>query len=380
MKIIDNIKKRYKDVQLKIAKGLEINRFKGLWVDLMVNLNALNLNRESFGLNYVEITDFGYKAIICIPLGFEYEDLIEYKSKIETGLNCRFITNPRSAKGVDMTQNNLVEAEFIKIVDMNIDYRPVKVENPTDIYIANNYIGEPVIIDFLKFPNTLITGAPRCGKTKMLQLILINLSANFSKDLVEFYLFQIDRSDMILLKNNKNTTKFVRQDYNETLEVLRELHEIVTSRDEQMLPYTLTGESSNYTEYNRIPGHKKLSTIYVAIDELASIQDKGDRATKDVREEIAGELRFLVSKGAMCGVYMLLSLQRPDANNLDTFIKAACTLKVSFRANNSKSSEVATDDAKIALALKQREFVYEEDGIWNYGIVPRIETKEYINM
>ncbi|MEG3042473.1 MAG: hypothetical protein RR891_10745, partial [Clostridium sp.] len=123
-----------------------------------------------------------------------------------------------------------------------------------------------------------------------------------------------------------------------------------------------------------------LSTVYVVFDEMSSLfQTKGDCSEdKRMKEDIVKLIRRIAQFGASLGVFLLCSLQRPTVDNLDPFIKSQSTCIISFRQNNSKSSEVATDDATLALGLEQREFVFHTD-INSYGIVPLVDNRKIYN-
>jgi S-DNA-T family DNA segregation ATPase FtsK/SpoIIIE len=105
-------------------------------------------------------------------------------------------------------------------------------------------------------------------------------------------------------------------------------------------------------------------------------QDK-DGEKKKIKDKIVFYAEEIARYGGSLGLCLINSLQRPTRDNMSPLIKSQCTTVISFRQNNSKSSEVAVDDPSLALGLEQREFVYRlASKDIEYGIVPWVKDIE----
>ena len=355
---------------------ISTHKFRDKWATLMFNLNVLNHDGDSYGPNDVAFTDYGVSMVIKIPLGFDYEHFLTLRSKIETAFCSKLICNYRGITSSSMSENDLIDIELISEIRMNESYNLVKTDMVHEIYLSNDYKGRPIKIDLTKYAGVLINGAQRSGKTKMLQMILSNIVNTHGKDKALLFLYQIDRSDLYLLKNY--ATDFVSGDYDKMLDSLRRVDRIMEQRDRLLQPLIGSGRISNYVDYNnlkRASTLKPMPDIFIGIDEIASLQ-KGTSSTKIVREEIVSLIGKISRMGTGLGVHLLLSIQRSDSNSLDSSIKSLCGVVVSFRANNAKSSEVMIDDNSAALGLKEREFVYKLGNVYKYGVVPYIDTEK----
>jgi len=352
----------------KLKEGREIAQFQNKWINIMSNLGKFNKMKQTYSLNNIEKTQYGYKGIILIVDGLRYKDL----DVIEDNYGCMCVLNKNK-------RSNIVYADFIFAEPNKDKYTPILNLKPWEVYLGNCYNGEPIIIDMIKYPHILITGGTRSGKSKMTDCIITGLICNCSIEELELYLSQVAKSDLILYEDVKQCRAFADTS-EKTLTMLQHLDKKMEDRDKLIRPYRKKAQADNYQDYNKINKGNKLSTVFVVFDEMSSLfQTKGDCADiKSLKEEIVRLIRRIAQFGASLGVFLICSLQRPTVDNLDPFIKSQSTCIISFRQNNSKSSEVATDDSTMALGLEQREFVYKTN-LSNYGIVPLVDNKKIYN-
>lgn len=352
----------------KLKEGREIAQFQNKWINIMSNLGKFNKMKQTYSLNNVVKTQYGYKADILIVDGLRFKELEDIKDTIEDNYGCMCVLNKNK-------RSNVVYADFIFAEPNKDKYSVITGLKPWEVYLGNGYNGEPIIIDMIKYPHILITGGTRSGKSKMTDCIITGLICNCSIEELELYLSQVAKSDLILYEDVKQCRAFA-DTLEKTLTMLQHLDKKMEDRDKLIRPYRKKAQADNYQDYNKINKGNKLSTVFVVFDEMSSLfQTKGDCADiKSLKEEIVRLIRRIAQFGASLGVFLICSLQRPTVDNLDPFIKSQSTCIISFRQNNSKSSEVATDDATMALGLEQREFVYKTN-LSNYGIVPLVDNK-----
>lgn len=353
----------------KLKEGREIAQFQNKWINIMSNLGKFNKLKQTYSLNNIEKTSYGFKVDILIVDGLRYKDLEETKDTIEDNYGCMCVFNKNK-------RSNIVYADFIFSEPNKDKYTPILNLKPWEVYLGNSYSGEPIIIDMIKYPHILITGGTRSGKSKMTDCIITGLICNCSIEELELYLSQVAKSDLILYEDVKQCRAFA-DTLEKTSTMLQHLDNKMNDRDKLIRPFRKKAMADNYQDYNKINKNNPLSTVYVVFDEMSSLfQTKGDCADiKSLKEEIVRLIRRIAQFGASLGVFLICSLQRPTVDNLDPFIKSQSTCIISFRQNNSKSSEVATDDSTMALGLEQREFVYKTN-ISNYGIVPLVDNKK----
>lgn len=361
MGAISNIKDSF-------VTGNKIAKFEKKWISLMSNLGLYNKLKQTYSLNKTEVTKYGFKSLILVVDGLSLEKLESNREYIQDSYGCMCVFNKSK-------RSNLISAEFIFTTPTSKVFCPLLKLKPTEIYLGNSYTGDPILIDMVKWPHILITGGTRSGKSKLTDCILTNLITNTTPKELELYLCQVAKSDLILYEDAKQTRAFA-DTLDKTLIVLDHIEEKMNERNETIKPFRKVAKADNYMDYNKIRATDKMSTVYVVFDEMSSLfNTKGCcKEEKEIKEIIVSKIEKIAQYGAGLGVFLICSLQRPTVDNISSFIKSQCTCKISFRQNNSKSSEVALDDPSMALGLEQREFIYYTSS-YNYGLVPLVDNK-----
>lgn len=362
-------KKEIKDSKKKSI----INKFKNQWLDIMTEANLYNKLYNTYSLNNLEITDYGIKGQIYKVPPLTYDKLDSNTDIIEENLGCCMISN--NVKG-----SKWINVKFIFNQNSSKKFETVKETCPYKIYLSNDYSGIPILADLRKYPHVLVSGTTRSGKSKLADCTITNLAVNCSPKDIQFYFFQVAKNDLCLYEDLVHTRAFA-DDLDKTIIALKYVNEIIIpERNKAIKPYRKKAILDNIWEYNDLKKTENYPMILLCFDEMASIfETKGDdNNIKKQKDEITKYIRNVSQYGASLGIFLFSSIQRPTADMLPPFIKAMSNTLVSLRQANSKSSEVATDDAKLAVGLKQREFVYKLDE-WNYGLVPLVDNKEIYN-
>lgn len=356
----------------KIKKIIKDNRalsdIEKKWLEVMANTKTFNESKDTFSLIDLQQTHYGFKAGVYIVAGLNYsklESLIEY---IEDYIGCTVVINKKK-------RTNIASIKFIFQVPV-IEYKPFKVK-PWEVYIGNGVDGEPIVQSMIEAPHILLAGATRGGKSKLLDCLLTTLISCCDEFELELYLIQVAKSDFIIYEDCKQVRAFAKK-LKEADIMLEHIVKKMDDRSRLIEPLHKAAKGSNYQDYNKYNKSNPLSTVYVGLDEMASLIDtKGnDNETKKLKESIIAKLEAVAQYGASLGVFLISCLQRPTADKLPPSVKAQSTLKISFRQNNTKSSEVAVDDPKAALGLEQREAVYSISGEYKYLKVPTIFDKD----
>lgn len=362
------------NILIKPSKESNIlNKFKNQWLDIMVEANLYNKLYNTYSLNHLKITEYGIKGQIYKVPPLTYDKLQNNIDIIEENLGCCIILN--NEKG-----NKWINAKFVFNQNKDKKFEIINEKCPYKVYLSNDYSGNSILADLRKHPHILVSGTTRSGKSKLADCAITNLVCNNSPKDLQLYLFQVAKNDLCLYEDLEHTMAFA-DTLDKTLTALNYINDvIVPQRNELIKPYRKKAILDNIWEYNDLKKTEKYPMILLCFDEMASIfQTKGDtKSVKEMKDEITRNIQNISQYGASLGIFLLSSIQRPTMDMLPPFIKSQSNTIISLRQANSRSSEVATDDSKLALGLKQREFVYKLDE-WDYGLVPLVDNKEIYN-
>jgi S-DNA-T family DNA segregation ATPase FtsK/SpoIIIE len=354
-----------------------INKFKRNWIKIMSYIGFYNKRYETYSLNRIEFTDYGLKSDIFIVAPLNFDKIDNARDVLEENLGCKIIFNHAKA-------SQWINAKFIYYSHENKEFKPIKLKNPYDLYIGNDASGMPIIVSLKDYPHLMITGGTRSGKSKMTDCILSTSITNFSPKELQIFLIQVSKSDTILYEDAQNTRAFA-----DTLEKTKTVLEYITSvllpeRDSLIRPYRKKALADNYHDYNKLKKiFDPIPTTLVVFDEMSSLyQSENNDSYKNLKQEITKMIDSIAQFGASLGVFLISSLQRSVSTMVSPFLKSQSTCSISFRQNNSKSSEVSLDDPYAALGLNMREFAFRlASKNIDFGLVPWINNKkvyEYI--
>jgi S-DNA-T family DNA segregation ATPase FtsK/SpoIIIE len=347
-----------------------INKFKRDWKRIMALSGLYNKMCFTYSPNKIKLTNYGLETSIYIVPPLTFSMLENARDMIQENFGCMILFNKSKF-------SPFIKAKFIFNPQDNTDYKLVKQQYPWEIYIGNNYAGEPILIDVNKYVHVGEYGGTRSGKSVQQSVILTNLIANIPPEELQLYLLQVAKSDLILFSRCLHTKAFA-ETLEQVLQVLEYLVEIEMPRRSNLIkPYRECAKASNYRDYNALKHTEKIVMTYVCFDEMSSLFQEKDGEKKKIKDKIVFYAEEIARYGGSLGICMINSLQRPTRDNLSSLIKSQCTTVISFRQNNSKSSEVAVDDPSLALGLEQREFVYRlASKDVEYGIVPWVKDIE----
>ncbi|MGL5647847.1 MAG: FtsK/SpoIIIE domain-containing protein [Clostridium sp.] len=364
----ENEIKAKNELAIKRANTKKINELVRKWDNQMTHLGLHNVYADIFTLANLEVTEYGIKGVVALPDGMDFETLEGKIKTLEQKLECRIAFNRKGRRNVE-------NIEFIEKMPMNIPFRLVKVK-PWEICTGLDYTGSPMIEDMTKTPHMVNSGTTGSGKSFCIDHILINLIAHNSPSELELYLLQMEKDDMILYEDVKHCRAYATENRQFYL-IMQHIEKIMKERSKKIAPYRRKALASSYLEYNKLNSQQPMSTIYVVIDEIASLFNlKGvKKEVKKIREYVGAMVERVAQIGRAVGVFLILSVQRPTVNMFSSFVKSMMNVTLGFKQENSKSSEVALDDARIGLALGKREFVVKNNGSFKFGIVPLMNTK-----
>lgn len=183
-----------------------------------------------------------------------------------------------------------------------------------------------------KNPHLLIAGATGSGKSVCLSTILTSLMMLHSPDSLHLYLSDLKGGiELNVFEEAKHVKRFcdTRQD---TVDMLIHLEDEMARRNSLIKD---AGKKSivDYNESLRVSG-KFLPFIVVVIDEFISLVGSEDSMDSLVQ---------LTAKARSAGIFIILSLQRPDADTVPGLIKANMNCRISFKVTSGTESRIILD-------------------------------------
>ena len=109
--------------------------------------------------------------------------------------------------------------------------------------------------------------------------------------------------------------------------MLRKVWNEIRERRKLMEEY----EVDHINEYNKLNSDKQKPYILLAIDEVAMLQDE---------KECMTTIEKISAVGRALGVFLMLSMQRPDAKVLDGKLKLNMTVRMGFKCDNTINSNI----------------------------------------
>lgn len=206
--------------------------------------------------------------------------------------------------------------------------------------------GQYVAFDLLKHPHILVAGETGSGKSTQLRSILTTLIKSKKPSELQLYLADCKKSEFhifrkvehvqCVLSNPKDIKKMLKHIKNE-LDERSELTEVFEVGHIDDLP----------------PEHKR-PYIIVCIDEFVMLRK--DELIMDILTEI-------VAIGRTLGVFAILSMQRPNAQVLDTTIRANLTVSMGFKLRDKTEARIVNTPNAEKIENKGR-FIMNSDKLY----------------
>lgn len=197
-----------------------------------------------------------------------------------------------------------------------------------------------IAYDMAEHPHLLIAGETGSGKSVQLRSIITTLIAT-RNDTVDLYLADMKRSEFHLFRGAAEAV---------VVEELR-LHSMLLHIKKEMTKRGDLLDSYELDNIKNLPKEVRPNYIVVAIDEVALLKKNKDVMT--IIEDVSAIGRAL-------GVFLILSMQRPDAQVLDGKLKNNLTVRMAFRHKDAINSRITldSDDAtKIGKNEKGRNYL-----------------------
>jgi len=195
------------------------------------------------------------------------------------------------------------------------------------IFVGKSRAGD-VAYDMVRNPHLLIAGETGGGKSAGVRSVLTTLIRSCG-DRLELYCADLKASEFHVFKG---VAREVVTDERGLAQILMLLHREMRKRGETL-------GRAEVAHIDDLPECERPPYIVLAIDEVALI--KGEKKLMAGIEEIS-------TIGRALGVFLILSMQRPDADVLDGKLKNNLTVRISFRQADPINSRIAIGSDEAA--------------------------------
>ncbi|MGG4035036.1 FtsK/SpoIIIE domain-containing protein [Paenibacillus cisolokensis] len=237
------------------------------------------------------------------------------------------------------------------------DYDPESVSKAVEglrlpIYVGRSRTGEEVY-DMVDHPHLLIAGETGSGKSVALRSILTTLIR--STDNLQLYCADMKRSEFHVFRDVAD----------QVVVEVPQLHTLLLKLRKELRRRGDLLDKAGLANVVDLPEAERPPFIVLAIDEVALLKKEKD--LMEVIEEISAIGRAL-------GVFLILSMQRPDADVLDGKLKNNLTVRMAFRHADEINSRITIGSGEAA-EIKQSQkgrMVFKLDG-WRYVQGPHLD-------
>lgn len=304
-------KQKAKGQLLKAFKTAEIGverKFNDTTRFIYPKIQDVRFNYEKKTLTYVFTLPYGVNPKILKKKEYVFHQFfgknIEIKGEIQTFTLTIFTqTLPKSIK---------------------YDYKKMNLKGKLPIPVGCDNNGEFYSYELTSHPHLLVAGETGSGKSTEVRSIITSLIQYKAPSSLHLFLCDLKMGDFHIFRNVEHVKSF-DTNANELKITLTKLKAEMTKRGRQLLEHEVS-------HIDDLPS--KLPYIILAIDEVALLKKEKD--CMDIIEQIS-------SIGRSLGVFLILSLQRPDAKLLDGKLKVNLTVRMAFRCADGINSRIVID-------------------------------------
>ena len=213
------------------------------------------------------------------------------------------------------------------------------------IICGKDRLGRYASFDLRKQPHILIAGETGSGKSTQLRSILTTLILTKRPDELHLYLGDCKKSEFHIFRN----VEHVQCVLSSAKDIAKMLRHIKKELDERS---NLT-EIFEVSHIDDLPAEQRRPYLVVCIDEFVMLRKN---------EEIMEILTEVVAIGRTLGVFAILSMQRPNAQVLDTTIRANLTVSMGFKLRDKMEARIVNTPGAEALEFSGR-FIMNSDKV-----------------
>ena len=225
---------------------------------------------------------------------------------------------------------------------------PQDQENPFNLAIGVDIMGDPYYFDITKAPHMLIAGATGSGKSVFLNSVISQLAQIENLDL---HLFDPKLVELSRFAKEKNTVQY----YSAVEDIYLALEGLVEEMNERYITLSKAG-ARNIQE----AGGMRYKVV--VIDEFGDLTVGNKSEGKlNFSKEISKNILLLAQKARACGIHLIIATQRPSVDIITGSIKANFPTKVAFRTAKEIDSRVLLDAPGAEKLLGKGDMLFSSD-------------------
>ncbi|PER27235.1 cell division protein FtsK [Bacillus cereus] len=207
-------------------------------------------------------------------------------------------------------------------------WQPLLKKHRLPVVVGRDQFGNMIVYDMIdsNTPHLLIAGETGSGKSSMVRVVLSTLIQYMSHEKLHLYLGDLKNSEFHFLRRVKHVKEVCMEEIEMKI-MLQKVWKEIRERRKLMEEY----EVDHIDEYNKLNPDNQKPYILLAIDEVAMLQD--EKECMKTIEKISAVARAL-------GVFLMLSMQRPDAKVLDGKLKLNMTVRMGFKCADTINSNI----------------------------------------
>lgn len=207
-------------------------------------------------------------------------------------------------------------------------WQPLLKKYRLPIVVGRDQFGNMITYDMVdsNTPHLLIAGETGSGKSSMVRVVLSTLIQYMSHDKLHLYLGDLKNSEFHFLRRVKHVKEVCMEEIEMKI-MLQKVWREIRERRKLMGEY----EVGHIDEYNKMNPDNQKPYILLAIDEVAMLQDE---------KECMTTVEKISAVGRSLGVFLMLSMQRPDAKVLDGKLKLNMTVRMGFKCDSTINSNI----------------------------------------
>ncbi|KAA0784762.1 FtsK/SpoIIIE domain-containing protein [Bacillus sp. BPN334] len=196
------------------------------------------------------------------------------------------------------------------------------------VVVGRDQFGEMITYDMLdsNTPHLLIAGETGSGKSSMVRVVLSTFIQYMSPDKLRLYLGDLKNSEFHFLRRVKHVKEVCMEEIEMKI-MLQKVWKEIRERRKLMEQF----EVDHIDAYNKLNPDNQKPYILLAIDEVAMLKDE---------KECMITIEKISAVGRSLGVFLMLSMQRPDAKVLDGKLKLNMTVRIGFKCDSAINSNI----------------------------------------
>lgn len=270
------------------------------------------------------------------------QDSVRYTFTIPNGLDPKTIEKKWFCFQQILGRNVAIEGDIKKFV-LNVFYsdaglkpynynfkqwQPLLKQHRLPVVVGRDQFGNMITYDMVdsNTPHLLIAGETGSGKSSMVRVVLSTLIQYMSPDKLHLYLGDLKNSEFHFLRRGKHVKEVCMEEIEMKI-MLQKVWKEIRERRKLMEEH----EIDHIDEYNKVNPDNQKPYILLAIDEVAMLQDE---------KESMNVVKKISAVGRALGVFLMLSMQRPDADVLDGKLKINMTVRMGFKCADTINSNI----------------------------------------